>query len=58
MERIYAFTDEYGSFGWKLEDKNVSTHFIITAIIVEESKVDSVRSVADKYVNSIFKPAK
>ena len=22
MERIYAFTDEYGSFGWKLEDKN------------------------------------
>ena len=48
MERVYAFTDEYGSFGWKLEDKNVSTHFIITAIIVEESKIDSVRSAAEK----------
>lgn len=46
MERVYAFTDEYGSFGWKLEDENVSTHFIITAIIV-------VRQI--KYVNSIFK---
>ena len=54
MERIYAFTDEYGSFGWKLEDKNVSTHFIITAIIVEESKVDSVRSVADKIRQQYF----
>ena len=54
MERVYAFTDEYGSFGWKLEDENVSTHFIITAIIVEESKVDSVRSAADKIRQQYF----
>lgn len=54
MERVYAFTDEYGSFGWKLEDKNVSTHFIITAIIVEESKLDAVRDAAEKIRQHYF----
>lgn len=39
MERVYAFTDEYGSHGWDLNNPSVSTHFIITAVIVEESKV-------------------
>ena len=34
MERVYAFTDEYGAFGWELNNPSVSTHFIITAIIV------------------------
>ena len=48
MEKIYAFTDESGSFGWDLDNKNTSTHFIITAIIVRESDVDAVRTaVAD-----------
>lgn len=32
MERVFAFTDEYGSFGWKLDSPHVSTHFIITSI--------------------------
>lgn len=47
MEKVYAFTDEYGAFGWDLDKPNVSTHFIITAIIVEESKLESVRSQAE-----------
>ena len=48
VEKIYAFTDESGSFGWDLDNKNTSTHFIITAIIVRESDVDAVRTaVAD-----------
>lgn len=48
MEKIYAFTDESGSFGWELDNENTSTHFIITAIIVRESDVDAVRTaVAD-----------
>lgn len=40
MERVYAFTDEYGAFGWEIENSSVSTHFIITAIIVKESNLD------------------
>lgn len=40
MERVYAFTDEYGAFGWDIDNPSVSTHFIITAIIVKESDVD------------------
>lgn len=37
MEKVYAFTDEYGAFGWEIDNPSVSTHFIITAIIVKES---------------------
>lgn len=43
MERVFAFTDESGAFGWQLDNPSVSTHFIIGAIIVRESAVDSVR---------------
>lgn len=43
MEMVYAFTDEYGAFGWNLDNPSVSTHFIITAIIVKQSKVDDLR---------------
>ena len=41
MERVYAFTDEYGAFGWDIDNSDVSTHFIITAIIVKESDLDT-----------------
>lgn len=40
MGKVYAFTDEYGSYGWQLDNPDVSTHFIITAIIIEESNLD------------------
>lgn len=43
MERVYAFTDEYGAYGWDFSKENVSTHFIITAIIVKESDVDFMK---------------
>lgn len=39
VERIYAFTDESGAFGWDLSNPSVSTTFIITAIIVKETDV-------------------
>ena len=39
MERVYAFTDEYGAFGWDIDNPSVSTHFIITAVIVKESNL-------------------
>lgn len=43
MERIYAFTDESGAFGWDLDNMDVSTHFVISAIIVRESNLPSLR---------------
>lgn len=43
MERVFAFTDESGAFGWQLDNANVSTHFIIGAVIVRESVLDEVR---------------
>ena len=44
MERVYAFIDEYGAFGWDIENPTVSTHFIITAIIVKESDLDDYKA--------------
>lgn len=40
VERVYAFTDESGAFGWDLDNPSVSSHFIIAAIIVKESDLE------------------
>jgi len=42
VERIYAYTDESGAFGWDLDNLNVSTHFIISSIIVKENDLESL----------------
>ena len=47
MELVYAFTDEYGAFGWDIQNPSVSTHFIITAIIVKESDLASFAQQAE-----------
>jgi len=47
MERVYAFTDEYGAFGWDIDNPSVSTHFIITAIIVKESDLEGFYQKAE-----------
>lgn len=47
MERIYAFTDEYGAFGWDIDNPTVSTHFVITAILVKESDLLSFQDKAE-----------
>ena len=44
MERIYAFTDESGAFGWDLNNPNVSTHFVISSIIVKENELSSLKA--------------
>lgn len=46
-ERIFAFTDEYGAFGWNIENPDVSTHFIISAILVKESDLKTFRETAE-----------
>jgi len=43
LERVYAFTDEYGSFGWDLGNPNVTNVFVIGSIIVKEGDLDTLR---------------
>lgn len=40
----YAFVDEFGAFGYDFSNPGCTTHFIISAIIVDE---DDLRTVAD-----------
>lgn len=54
MERIFAFTDEYGAFGWDIENPNVSTHFIISAVLVKESDLDAFRTSAEAIRKKYF----
>lgn len=54
MERVYAFTDEYGAFGWEIDNPDVSTHFIITAIIVKETDVVRYRQEVEQIRKKYF----
>ncbi len=50
-EKIFAYIDEYGAYGFDYEKENVSTHFIITAAIVNKRDKESV----EQSVNEIRK---
>ena len=54
MERMYAFTDEYGAFGYDLDNPSVSTHFIITAVIVKESDLEAYATGAEDIREKYF----
>ena len=54
MERVYAFTDESGAFGWQLDNPTVSTYFIIGAIIVQEGNLESVRAQVEEVRKKYF----
>lgn len=58
MEHIYAFTDEYGAFGWDLNNPTVSTHFIITSVIVTDSNLQLCREKIKWSEKSILKIVK
>ena len=55
MEHVYAFTDEYGAFGWDLDNPTVSTHFIITSIIVSEANLELCREKIELVRKKFFK---
>ena len=55
MEHIYAFTDEYGAFGWDLNNPTVSTHFIITSVIVTDSNLQLCREKIEVVRKKYFK---
>lgn len=53
MDKIYAYVDEYGAYGFDYDKDNVSTHFIITAAIVNEREkedvIASINEIRKKY---------
>ena len=55
-EKILAYIDEFGAYGFDFDKENVSTHFIVTASIVNErdhkSVVESVENIRKKYFQS------
>jgi hypothetical protein len=53
MSMKYAFVDEFGAFGFNFNSEGCSTHFIVTAIIVDEENVEivkqGVRQIRDRF---------
>lgn len=53
MERVYAFTDESGAYGWKIDNPKVSTSLVIAAVLVKESDlpilIEKLQYVREKY---------
>ena len=53
-EKIFAFTDESGAFGWNFDLPNVSTHFVIASIVVKENDLVSLQEGLDKVRKKYF----
>lgn len=47
-ERIYAYVDEFGAYGFDFNKDHVSTHFIVAAAIVNEIDKEQVISSVEK----------
>lgn len=54
MDRIFAYTDESGAFGWNFDLPNVSTHFVIASIIVKENDLVVLQDGLDKIKQKYF----
>ena len=50
----YAFVDEFGAFGYDFENPGCSTHFIITAIIVDEDDLSTVSNGVEEIRKQYF----
>lgn len=50
----YAFVDEFGAFGYDFENSGCSTHFIITAIIVDEDDLSTVSNGVEEIRKHYF----
>lgn len=54
MERVYAYTDEAGNSSFEFDKPDNSTHFIVTSILVKESKIDEVVSKVEAVRKQYF----
>ena len=51
---MFAFTDESGAFGFKFDKPNVTTHLVITSIIVKENDLDILQQGIEQIRLSYF----
>lgn len=51
---MYGFIDERGNYGFDFEDKDVSSHFIISAVLVEESELKSLENAVESISSKFF----
>ena len=42
MSTKYAYIDEFGAYGFNFESEGCSSHFIVTAIIVDKDDISLV----------------
>ena len=54
MNTKYAYIDEFGAFGYNFDNEGCSTHFIVTAIIVDENDITSVKNGVDSIRHKYF----
>ena len=47
IDKYCAFIDETGNFGFNFDAHGTSSHFIVTAIIIEKEKVENLRNEID-----------
>jgi hypothetical protein len=50
MERIHAYIDESGAYGFDFSKEANSTHFIVTAVTVKESDIPKVEEAVKKLI--------
>ena len=46
----YAFIDEFGAFGYDFDNQGCTTHFLIGAVIVDESNLSFVLRIFEKNI--------
>lgn len=51
LNTVYAYIADYGSFGFDFDDEGVSTHFVVTAVIVDGNTVSRL----EEEVEAIWK---
>ena len=42
MNKKYVYIDEFGAFGFDFDKPDVSTHFILSAVIIDEQNLESI----------------
>jgi len=54
MNRQLAFIDEFGNSGLDFGKEDVSTHFIVTSILIDQTTLDESESKVNKIRNKYF----
>ncbi len=53
QKRVYAYTDESGNHGFNFTQSDISSHFIVTSILVEEDNIEplekEIEAIRKKY---------